>query len=348
MKKILLLILSIAVFQAYGQRVIPGVVSSSKKVSVNVVPEDFFIHDPRTADEPLDYSTIEDADFFWDNVYSYPLRSSQHWSGLNYSIEIRDGRERFHFHINPRTPDFSGSGHYNYRAEIARTASATHPAGTREWLGYGYIVPETGFKPHANEFAIQQWHTGTAPGGPFPLNSPVIYFGIAFAGQTDQYLDAAVINELVIVNKPVDFETAGNGRTNTGIVFDAGERHEFVEYLEAGIGSAGKFKVWHREKPNGGEFGAWTLIYDENESTMWAENDDGGSNSLVMPYWKLGLYVFGVSTLAGTEEEEDENGGSPGSYSVDIDLTAIRNIPLLSNDPYYNRNFFNMVDTSNY
>lgn len=289
----------------------------NKGAAVRLRPSDYLEWDASTVvnDQPTG-----DGDFFWHNPGGTGIRASLHWTGTAYSIETVSGREYFKLHIDPDTPD-AGATKNNYRAEVQRHTT-TKPVGTVRMVGRGLLLPT--ILNHGSEFAIGQWHTGSAPGGPWDDNFPVIYLGVAYSGQT-----GASLNELVVVNKVKAFETAGNGRTNTGVIITAGTEYFLKQYLKGGTGASGQYTLQIKE----GRGGTWTTIYDEAESTIWNEDDDGGSNSQVTPYWKAGIYAPGIASDAGAASEKALNGGS---YSITMYLgDKIKTADLLSSDPYY-------------
>jgi hypothetical protein len=335
MRKHLTIILLLLSFTLYAQ--IPGVVSSGKKVNPNTypIPSDLIIWEASTS---VDDTPTGDGDFFWHNPGAVGIRASLHFDETAYSIETVGAYSYYKLYIDPDTPD-AGEGNNNYRAEIQRHTTTKVP-GTIRMVGSGFLFPE--ILNHGGEIVIGQWHTGTAPGGPWPLNSPVIYLGVAYSGQTDQYLDAAVTNELVVVNKVVDFEGAGNGRTNTGIVIAAGTEYFMRQKIKGGTGTAGRYTLQLKV----GRGGSWSTIYDNEESTIWNEDDDGGSNSQVTPYWKLGIYGQNINLDAEVAAEKALNGGV---YNITMYLlNKIKTADLLAADPYYNSStVIKSVDTSN-
>jgi hypothetical protein len=326
MKK-LLLILSFFSFYCNAQ-LMPGVAASGSKSFVSIaLPDDYVEWNPHTVN---DDQPTGDADFFWHNSNGVGLRASLHYSGTQYSIV--DGE--FRFYIHPRDPDPGVIGdiqRYNYRAEIARRATVTIPVGSREIVKCTYRIPSGGFKPRDTGFNIGQWHTGTGVGGPYPLNSPVISLDIAKANTPDKDSDLSQLNELVVVNSVSNFENSHNGRKNTGIVLEAGMVFSLRQELISGTGSAGYYKLEIKVGTD-----PWQTIYEEHESTIWAEDDDGGSKSNVHPYWKLGLYQYGLVTEGGVEATEALNDGE-GSYDIEIFMpNKIKTAVFETDDRYFN------------
>jgi len=296
-------------------------------------PQIVDVWDPATVTEPGDYSALSEGSYNWPNPAAQGLRFSFHHSGSLYSI-INDGdRDLFQFNVTPRVPDFSGTSQYHYRAEVTRDWESGDPIGTKEWLSWGYVFPE--LLPRTHEVDIHQKHSGSAD--EFSSNAPIYYFGLAYEGQ-----EGAVENELVIVNKVKGFESATTGRYNTGIVIEEGKEYHFVTFELAGRGTNGQLKVWIMNVTDNP--GVWTLIYDENESTVWGADADGGSNSMVKGDWKLGAYAHGLKDLSGVQADEAVNSGS-GSYSFNLHMTEIKNKILLAADELYDTDLFDSVAT---
>jgi hypothetical protein len=304
--------------------------STQKGTSPIVYPSDYVEWNPLTVvnDQPTG-----DADFFWHNPDNVGLRASLHFTGTGYSIV----GNAFHFYIHPRTPDpgvIEGTQRYNYRTEFARRATVTIPVGSKEIVKCTYKVPDAGFKPRDTGFNIGQWHTGTGTlPGPGGLNSPVMSLDIANSGVPDKNADYSQQDEMVVVNKVTGNAGGNSGRVNTGFVLEPGLVFDMRQTLISGLGSAGYYKLEVREQ--GGD---WVTLYEENEATVWAADSDGGSKSNVHPYWKLGLYQYGLVTSGGVTATEALNSGS-GSYDIEISMPGkIKTAVLESDDPYYNSN----------
>jgi hypothetical protein len=301
--------------------------STQKRTSPIVYPSDYVEWNPLTVvnDQPTG-----DADFFWHNPGGTGLRASVHYSGTQYSIE--DGE--FRFYIHPRDPDpgvIEGTQRFNYRAEIARRATVTIPVGSREIVKCTYRIPSGGFKPRDTGFNISQWHTGTgSEPGPGGLNSPVMSLDIANEGTPDKNGDFAEQDEMVVVNKVTGNAGGNSGRVNTGFILEPGLVFDLRQTLISGLGSAGYYKLEVREQ--GGD---WQTLYEANEATVWAADSDGGSKSNVHPYWKLGLYQYGLVTEGGVEATEALNDGE-GSYDIEMFMPGrIKTAVLETDDPYF-------------
>jgi hypothetical protein len=332
MKKIFLIALLFPVF-AFAQ-IMPGVVGASSQVNpVTVpIPSDFILWDASTTS--VEDTPTSDGDFFWHNPGTIGLRASLHYDEGAYSIETVGSYEYYKLYLDPDVPD-AGAGLNNYRAELQRHTT-TKPVSTIRMVGSGFMFPY--ILNHGGELIIGQWHTGTAPGGPFDFNFPVIYLGIAYAGQA-----GASENELVVVNKVKAFETAGNGRTNTGVIIAEDTEYFLRQKLKGGTGSNGRYTLQIKV----GRGGTWTTIYDQSESTIWNEDDDGGSNSQVTPYWKIGMYAQNINLDAEVAAEKALNGGV---YNITMYLLdRIKTADLLTSDPFYNSSTVILsMDTSTY
>lgn len=295
-----------------------------------LLPEDYT---EWTAATSVDDQPTGDADFFWHNPEGVGIRASLQYTGTAYSIETVDGREYYKLYIDPDTPDPSPNDS-NYRAEIQRHTT-TKPPDTVRMVGSGFMFPE--ILNHGGEIIIGQLHTGTGPNPPYDFNHPVIYLGLAYQGQV-----SADENELVVVNKVKAFETASHGRTNTGIVIAAGTEYFMRQYIIGGNPDG-----YYRLDLKIGRGGTWTTIYEENESTIWADDEDGGSNALVTPYWKTGIYAQNISTAAEVASEKALNGGV---YNITMYLLdKIKTADMLTDDPLYSQpvsSIIKCVDTS--
>lgn len=302
---------------------------------------------PFSVTEPV-YADMESGDYFWFNLLNVGVRNNFHWSPTQYSIPTVSGNKRFRFSVNPTVPDNTGDGHWNYRAEITRDWESGMPLGTRDAVGWGLSIPAGGLKNHNEDIDFFQWHTGSAPG--YSSNAPCMYGLISKAGTEDDNDDVSQLNEIVVVSPIRNFEQSANpqisGRINTGVIVANGERHEFYMELISGINGTGYFVLWHCTQTAPGVFTEWTKIYEDTESTAWANDADGGSNSNVHPDWKLGIYCPGIRDQSGAEGEEALNGGA-GSYSITLDIVGIRNIYLPASHSYYNKSVFGFIQTTN-
>lgn len=305
---------------------------------------------PATATEPV-YADMTDGQYFWLNENAIGLRNSFHWFPTQYSLPTVGLYKRFQFSVNPRVPDGTGAGHWNNRAEVSPDWMSGRPLGTRDCLAWGLEIPAGGLKNHDEDIDIFQWHTGTAPGGPYPSNSPCMYGMISRAGTEDDNDDVAQLNEIVVSSPIRNFEQSGNpqisGRINTGVVVANGESHRFYMELKSGINLTGSFVLWHCQQTSPGVFTDWTKIYENlAESTAWANDEDGGSNSNVHPDWKLGIYSPGIRDQSGAEGEEALNGGA-GSYSITVQISGIRNLIMESSHSFYTKNVMGFLETTN-
>jgi hypothetical protein len=310
------------------------IIRRNRLTPVQILPSDYTEWNASTV---TNNTPTSDGDFFWENPLAVGLRASLHYNTGSYSLVSGD----FKFYIHPRTPS-AGSGLYNYRAEVARRSTVTIPVASRELLGCTYVVPDAGLKPRDTGFGIGQWHTGTGVGGPYPANSPCIYLEVAIAGVADKNGDISQQNELVVVNKVKGFTDGNNGRVNTGIIFSAGAVIHLEQDYTSGLGVAGKYKLRVRVGS-----GSWSTVYEQNEPTIWSADADGGSKSNVHPYWKLGVYAFGLVSGSGVTATEALNGGT-GTYDIEMRIRGkIKTAVLLAADPQYaSVDAINAVDTS--
>jgi hypothetical protein len=338
----LLLLTSIAVSAQHPRKV------SILKGGVLGPPLNIVEWNPVTATEPT-YASMGDAEYFWLNTQSVGLRNAFHWSPTQYSIPTVGGHKRFRFSVNPRVPDNTGAGHWNYRTEITRDWESGMALGTRDCLAWGTEFPTGGLKNHDEDIDFFQWHSGSAPG--YSSNHPCMYGVISRAGTEDDNDDVSQLNEIVVVSAIRNFEQSANpqisGRINTGVVVANGERHEWYMELVSGTNGTGSFVLWHCKQMSPGVFSAWTKVYENlAESTAWANNADGGSNANVHPDWKLGIYCPGIRDQSGAESEEALNSGA-GSYSITYDIPGIRNVYVPTTHRFYNQSMLGYIITTN-
>lgn len=311
-------------------------------------PTDIVEWNPNTVTEP-NYAAMTDGQYFWLNPDDVGLRNAFHWSGTQYSVPTIGGKKRLQFSVNPTVPDNTVAGHWNYRAEVTRDWESGYPLGTRDCVGWGLDLPAGALKNHDEDIDFFQWHAGSYPGE--PSNDPAIYGVISRAGTEDDNDDVAQLNEIVVVNKVRDWEQSGDpnisGRINTGIVIANGERHEFYMELISGVDNDGYFVLWHCEETSPGVFSDWTKIYEATESTAWPTESiaDAGSNPNVHPDWKVGIYCPGIRDQSGAEAEEALNGGA-GTYSITLPTPGIRNLLLLADHPFRNKNVMGFLETT--
>jgi hypothetical protein len=334
-----ILVLLLFVQGIVSAQVIPGAISATSKqidvsrINLDLLPdyEEWRASTVSTANVPPAGSTR-----FWQNDNDLGFLSSQNWTGDAYTLTTIGGKTYYSFLVNPRVPT-PPEGEFHHRAEITRRGNTNNTVlGTREILSFGYRVPSLGLFNRTHGIAIMQFHTGSAPGGPWPSNYPAFYLELAYAGQEDDYDDEADLNELVVINKVKEFELGASthsGRKNTGIIFSPDQEYYFIIDMVSGIGENGYLKIMLKQ----GLAGSWATIYEENESTAWSADADGGSNSQVHGYWKLGVYAHGLKTEPEVEEDEDLNGGT---YYVLLYMTPVIKNARLSAGEYYRGSSF--------
>jgi hypothetical protein len=315
---------------------IKGVFSRMKTHRTVARPQGYIEWDFHTISN---FSPTADADYFMENGSGVGVRASIHWTGNGFSKVSVNGESFLRIYIDPRNPDLTSESKVQYRREFSRSWTTGSPVGTREILGFGYYLPSA-LKTRQQGIDIFQWHTGSALGGPYPNNYPVLYGGIYPAGTADKYGDVCQQDELVIINKAQAHLDGNSGRVNTGIIFTPNvKRYFMIDYLS---GIAGQGRVIIKCKEGSGE---WTTIYDKTELTVWLNNSDGGSRSMVHPDWKLGVYAHGISSVSELNTEELTHG--VGGYNIDMYMTRkVKNAKLLAADPQYTANVLGTINPS--
>jgi hypothetical protein len=308
-----------------------GIQQQLKRRSVSLeIPVDYQEWDARTV---IPTPPVSSGTRFWHNPQGNGLLSSMNYTGAAYSIRTIGTEKLFDFYVDPLSPT-PPSGQYHHRAEITRRGkSNASPLGTRELLGFGYYLPTPLLLRRAG-FSLLQFHTGSSNIIATDTNYPAVYFEVAYAGVKDDWGDPAQENELVVVNKVREFELGAathSGRKNTGLVLTHGNKYYFMVDYISGNTNISEFQgyILVRCKINSG---AWVTIYEEEESTAWAQDVDGGSVSDVHPHWKLGVYAFGLKTITGVNADRTLNGGQ---YYINACMTPkIKNAKLLIDDAY--------------
>jgi hypothetical protein len=130
------------------------------------------------ASRVVDTDWTGDASMIWDG-----MRVSTELTGTitaaRYSVETHNGRPCYKFRTQ-----LINSSNYSRRAEVSQPLpwQPAFPIGTQIIHEIRYETPADAPSVY-REFDVFQIHTGTAPGGPWPLNSPILYLCFAHAGQ---------------------------------------------------------------------------------------------------------------------------------------------------------------------
>jgi hypothetical protein len=316
----------------------PSAIGQIKKLEISKFPVDYVEWDFDTC-EPIDTPPpASGTDILLNDVGTY-LKTSQAYNGEGYTLVGTTDKE-VNLNLVPRDGNLDANN-FNHRLELIRSDVSAGTLGSRELLGFTVGIPSGGLPNHSIPFYIFQAHSGDNAAQTYDM--PVLTIEISNEGRVAYGESPSLANEIAIGNRIVEFETFGvfNGqaRHNTGVIASAGSRLDFLVDYTSAINGAGKVRVYIRKNQGG-----WNLVYDRTESTAWANASDGGSEPNVHPFWKIGLYVPNCRSAADLAAQEALNGGTEGSFTVQLNLKdKIRTARLLSSDKYFND--LSVIDT---
>lgn len=234
----------------------------------------------------------------------------------------------------------------NRRAETSTFWQPIFPLGTQiieEWK----METDATATQALGEWAFMQNHTGSAPGGPYPANSPLIYLAWSSVGQTgwDNTPGSSPGGELVVINnvRP-DGTNYIRNRYNT-VTWGPNKVYRFRYLIRFDVASGDPvFMLWaaYDDDP-------MTLLYENyTYPTVSSTDVELGSNSLQGGTTKLGVYhhmVTGESTRAANV--------AAGHLGVTLYYPCIKQIVQLPGDSFYftdyanaNADIYDLVDTS--
>jgi hypothetical protein len=225
----------------------------------------------------------------WDG-----MRTSFNQTGTvaeKYSIETFNGRPCFKFHAQ-----LVNSTNWCYRAEVSQPIpwQPAWPIGTQIIHEIRVETPSDAPAVYS-EWDIIQNHTGTAAGGPWPLNSPLFYVGWAYAGQTGWTAGGtATGGELMISLQP----TNPNIRVKfPSIVWGANKVFRIRYHVKFDYVSGDPvFKLWAAEGDEDFEL----LYEDYTNPTVYVPDDiaEHGAPADVGGSPKTGIYSHGITSGA--------------------------------------------------
>ncbi len=254
------------------------------------------------ASEAVDVTWSGDGSALWDGQ-----RTSTEVVGTvatRYSIATFNGRPCFKFHA-----ELVNSTNYTRRVESSQLLP-WQPG----WVLGSQVIHEIRVETPAdapdiwNNFDIVQNHTGTAEGGPYPDNFPIMYIAWAYAGQTGWTAGGtATGGELMLVNK------AGGERIKfPSVVWAPSTTYQIRYHIKWDIASGDPaLKLWCSV-----DEGGFTLLYENYvRKTIWEDADipTNGSVANVGGSLKVGVYNSEVNN--GTDAANSISAGNSG-YTI--------------------------------
>jgi hypothetical protein len=246
------------------------------------------------------YNTFTgDGASIWDG-----MRTSTEVTGTvatRYSIASFGGRDCFKFHA-----ELVNSTNYSRRVEVSQPVpwQPAYPIGTQ--IIHEIRVETPSDAPEIwNNFDIVQNHAGTASGGPYPDNFPIMYIAWAYAGQTGWTAGGtATGGELMLVNK------AGVERIKfPSVVWAPSTTYQIRYHIKFDYASGDPaLKLWCSVNEGG-----FNLLYENYvRKTVWEDADIAlnGSPANVGGSCKIGVYNSEVNN--GTDAATSIAAGNSG------------------------------------
>lgn len=262
-----------------------------------------------------------------------------------YSIATFNGRSCMKF-----VADFTTG--INRRTELSGNWSPTLPLGTQILDEIRYETDSTATEA-LGEFVIAQHHTGSAPGGPWPANSPLFYFGWTYNGQSG-------FDNLPGTSPGAEFQFVNNCRVSGGyirnrypdIVWGPNTVYIVRYFWRFDIASGNPIsKVWVATAPVGTPITSddYVLLYESDTYPTAAETDaEMGSNSLCAGTTKFPIYHHMINT-----EAQRAASVAAGHTGVTIFIPCRKQIIQMPGDSFYftdytnnSASFFNLVSTA--
>jgi hypothetical protein len=291
------------------------------------------------ASEIVDTTYSGDGSAIWDGMRTSVTTTGTGWA-TQFSIESFGGRPTLKF-----KQEMLDSSNYVMRSEVALPVPLypSHPIGTQ-------IIHELRVETPSDAPAVyREWdmvqnHTGAAPGGPWPMNSPIIYLGWAYAGQTGWTGGGTAIGgEFIVVGK-----AGGTRHKYPQVMWAASSTYLIVYHIKFDYASGDPcFKVGIRNK----DTGVITWIHEDyTNKTVWESGDEvtDGAAFDVGGIPKMGIYSHSITS--GTVAANSIAAGNSG-YTIHVPATKMI-IQHPTDDDYIgdvtdNTNaIYNYVDTS--
>jgi hypothetical protein len=252
-----------------------------------------------SASDIVDQTYSGDGSPLWDG-----MRTSLEKTGTvaeQYEIVTFNGEPHFKF-----TTQLVNSTNYSRRSEVSNHFwPGNYPIGTQIIFEIMYKTGPTVPSVY-REFDVMQNHTGTAAGGPWPLNSPLFYIAFAHAGQAGWNNGTPDGGEIGLVRTPTD--------PDIRLIFPGYEWEENSVYrirYHMKVGHAADdtcMKLW-LEKNGGG----LTLVYEDyTYPTAFVTDDiaEHGAPADVGGATKIGIYDHMITD--GTDASTAVSAGHTG------------------------------------
>lgn len=221
----------------------------------------------------------------------------------------------------------------NRRSETSYAWQPILPLGTQiieEWK----METDATATQAVGEWIFMQHHTGTAPGGPYPQNNPLIYLAWSSVGQTgwDNLPGSSPGGELVIVNNARDGSDYLRYRSNA-VTWGPNKTYRFRMHIRFDIASGDPvLKVWAAE--DGDPF---TLVFENyTYQTVAMTNAEIGSYPLCGGTTKLAIYHHMI-----TNETTRAASVAAGHTGVTLYVPCHKSITQLPGDSFYVTDYTN-------
>jgi hypothetical protein len=279
-----------------------------------------------------------DGSSIWDGMRTSITQTGSP-ANEKYSIATFNGRPCFKFEAQ-----LQNSTNYVMRAEVSQPIP-WQPA----WVIGTQLIHEVRWETPADaptvyrEWDFTQNHTGTAPGGPWPLNSPIFYLAWAYAGQTGWTGGGtATGGELAVINK-----AAGTRHKYASVTWAASKVYRVLYHVKFGAADQGTcLKVGVSV-----DGGAMTWVHQQFDvKTVFADADiaTDGSPANVGGSPKIGVYNH--SMTGGTAVSNSIAAGNSGyilySPCMKMIIQQPSDVGYISDVTDNNNPIYDYVDTS--
>lgn len=269
----------------------------------------------------VDNTYSGDGSSIWDGKRT-SITSTGTVSGAGFAIENFNGRACFKF-----SALIQDATNYWTRAEVSDVPWQPRRAiGTQVIYEVRYETPSSPATVY-REFDIMQCHTGTEPGGPWPLNSPLFYIAFAYPGQAGWQNGTPSGNgQIGIVLTTPDPDI----RFLTDVEWDVNSTYRVLVHVKFDYAATGDpcFKVGIAK-----DGGPMTWVFEEyDEDTVFQDDDIAthGAPAHVGGAFKIGVYNHTITS--GTAASNSIAAGNTG-YTLYVPEDNM--IVLVPSDPDY-------------
>lgn len=291
------------------------------------------------ASETVDTAYSGDGSAIWDGG-----RTSTEVTGTvseRYSIVTHNGRPCFQAHA-----ELIDSSNYCRRAEVSFPVvwQQAFVIGTQTLFRIKYEIPLDAPDIY-EELDIMQCHTGTAPGGPWPLNSPIFYLCFAKAGQAGWQNGTPTGGELGLVLSTTDPDIR---LLIPGYEWEAGASIELLVHVKYGHSSDDTcLKLGARKNE-----GAFSWVYENyTDPTVFADGDIATHGAPANVGGVIKAFLYNHMITNGTAAAASVAAGNPGYKLLSPCIKMINQHPTDADyitDVTDNDNpIYDWVDTSN-